>query len=103
MPAGAGNLFTVNATVDNRRALYRSGSAAELLIPTGMKRALLIPTAALIHEGDLIGVMVRGSARDERRWIRVGATQGTLVEVTSGLVAGEQIVVPSATATPPGA
>lgn len=103
VPAGAGNLFTVNATVDNRRALYRSGSAAELLIPTGMKRALLIPTAALIHEGDLIGVMVRGSARDERRWIRVGATQGTLVEVTSGLVAGEQIVVPSATATPPGA
>lgn len=96
VPANAGNLFTVNATVANTKAAYRSGSAATLMIPVGTQHALLVPLAAIVRDGDLTGVIVRGPQRDERRWVRLGATTATHVDVTSGLRAGEDIVVPSA-------
>ncbi len=99
VPANAGNLFTVNATVSNRDGRYRAGSSAILLVPTGMQQALLVPRSAIVRDGDLTGVIVRGATRDERRWIRLGAVAGDQVVVTSGLRAGEEIVVPAVAAT----
>jgi RND family efflux transporter MFP subunit len=96
VPATSGNLFTVNAIVENPRGTHRAGSAATLSIVTGSTRALAVPLAAIIREGDLTGVIVRGPQRDERRWIRIGAATAGYVEVLSGLRAGESIVVPSA-------
>jgi hypothetical protein len=55
---------------------------------------VLVPLDALIRDGDLTGVVVRGTTRDERRWVRVGTTHGTLIELTSGVRAGETVVVP---------
>ncbi|MEQ1694162.1 MAG: efflux RND transporter periplasmic adaptor subunit, partial [Gemmatimonas sp.] len=100
VPSMGANQFTVNATVDNRRATYRSGSSATLFIPTGTQHALLVPRAAIVRDGDLTGVIVRGAQRDERRWVRLGATTSTHVDVTSGLTAGEEIVIPAAPTTP---
>lgn len=94
VPAGAGNLFAVNATVPNPRDEFRVGSAAVLSIPGASHQALLVPLNAIIREGDLTGVIVRGPERDERRWIRLGTASATTVEVTGGLQAGEEIVVP---------
>lgn len=94
VPAGAGNLFTINATVPNGNGEFRAGSAAVLLVPSAPHQAMLVPLGAIIRDGDLTGVTVRGSERDERRWIRLGVNFGTYVEVTSGLRAGEAIVVP---------
>jgi RND family efflux transporter MFP subunit len=95
VPAGAGNIFTVNATVANTKALLRAGSAATLLIPSGVEHALLVPSDAIVRDGDLTGVIVRGPQRDERRWVRLGTTTSTHVNVTSGLKAGDEIVVPA--------
>jgi RND family efflux transporter MFP subunit len=103
VPSASGNLFTVNATVSNRSNTYRGGSAAVLSLPSGIERAVLIPTAALVHDGDLTGVIIRDLRGDARRWIRVGATRGAFVIVTSGLRAGETIVVPPAAPSQPGA
>ena len=64
VPAGAGNLFTVNATVANREGAYRSGSAAMVSIPVGREHALLVPNGAIVREGDLTGVIVRSAAGD---------------------------------------
>ena len=97
VPAPGGNLFTVNATVANRSGAHRAGSAATLAIPLGRQTALLVPAGAIIRDGDLTGVMVRGAERDERRWIRLGATMGTHVVITSGLRSGEEVVVPTST------
>ncbi len=94
VPAGAGNLYTVNAAVPNAAHTYRVGSAAILYLPLRARAALLVPSAALVREGDLVGVVVRRGAVDERRWIRVGDTTTTHVEVLSGLRAGDVIVVP---------
>ncbi len=100
VPAGAGNLFTVNATVANRAGAYRSGSAAMVSIPVGREQALLVPNAAIVREGDLTGVIVRSAAGDERRWVRLGVSTATHTAVSSGLKVGETIVVPSSTTSP---
>jgi len=95
VPASAGNLFTINATLANARGQLRAGSAAIMHVPSAEHRALLVPSASLVREGDLTGVVVHGAASDERRWIRIGGESGASVEVTSGLHAGDQIVVPA--------
>jgi RND family efflux transporter MFP subunit len=97
VPAGAGNLFTVNATVANRAGQYRSGSAAMVSIPVAREHALLVPHAAIVREGDLTGVIVRSASGDERRWVRLGVSTATHTAVSSGLKVGETIVVPSST------
>jgi RND family efflux transporter MFP subunit len=96
VPAGAGNLFTVNATVINGGTRYRAGSAATLALPGAERTVVMVPVSAIIREGDLTGVTVRGAARDELRWVRLGATHGSQVEVAGGLQAGETVVVRSA-------
>lgn len=96
VPAGSGNLFTVNATVANRENRYRAGSAAVVSVPTGTTHTIVVPRAAIVHEGDLTGVIIRTADRDERRWIRLGAMTPTSVEITSGVRVGETIVVPTA-------
>ncbi len=99
VPAGAGNLFSVNATVANRAGQYRPGSAATLSIPVGRLHALLVPNAAIVREGDLTGVIVRSPSGDERRWVRLGVSTATHTAVNSGLRDGETIVVPNAPST----
>jgi RND family efflux transporter MFP subunit len=95
VPAGAGNLFAVNALVPNPGGRHRAGSAATLALPQGTRTALLVPMAAVVREGDLTGVVVRGPAVDARRWVRLGPARGALVEVVAGLAAGDQVVVPA--------
>jgi membrane fusion protein, multidrug efflux system len=102
VPTASGNLFTVNATVANRGNTHRAGSAATLFVATGTAHAIVVPRGAIVHEGDLTGVIVRGPERDERRWIRLGAMTPTHVEITSGVRAGETIVVPKAAASSTG-
>lgn len=107
VPSGAGNLYTINALVVNPSHRYRAGSAAVLHVPLGTRSGVLVPTAAVVRDGDLTGVIVRQNGTDARRWVRLGETMGTHTEILGGLRAGEVIVVPAsspASATPrPGA
>ena len=103
VPAGAGNLFTINATVGNRDGALRGGSAASVSIPVGEQRVLLVPNGAVVREGDLTGVVIRTAAGDERRWVQLGAVGATHTIVTSGLRAGDTIVVPTVTRRAPAA
>ena len=96
VPASAGNLYTINAIVPNTDRSLLAGSTASLALPLGRRPALLVPAAALRREGDLTGVIVRTARTDELRWVRVGEAHGGMAEVTSGLRAGDQVVVPSA-------
>jgi RND family efflux transporter MFP subunit len=96
VPAGAGNLYTINALVPNTAGRYRAGSAATLSLPLATRRGVLVPVAALIRDGDLVGVIVRRNGTDDRRWIRIGQVTSTHAEVTAGLAAGDVIVIPAA-------
>jgi len=92
-----GGLHAINALVVNRDGRHLAGSSATLAIPNGLHRGIAVPTAAIIREGDLTGVVLRMQTGDVRRWIRTGATSNGMIEVTAGLRAGDQVVVRSTT------
>lgn len=54
---------------------------------------MLIPASAARGTGDTREVFVVKDSRVERRAVRVGAVEGTLIVVLSGLTSGEQVVV----------
>jgi Cu(I)/Ag(I) efflux system membrane fusion protein len=97
VPAPGGNLYTVNAIVDNRARAHLPGSAATLALPQGARQAIVVPAAAVRREGELTGVLLRAPGGDELRWVRLGREVNGLVEVLGGLSAGERVVVPAAT------
>jgi hypothetical protein len=94
-PDAAASLVTVNAVVDNASGVLMPGGAATLHMPRGLRRAILIPAAAVLRQSDLTGVRVRTAGGAELRWVRLGATRsdGT-VEVLSGLRPGEVVLLP---------
>jgi RND family efflux transporter MFP subunit len=100
VPSG-GNLYTVNAIIPNRDGRLLAGSAATLALPSGAgeRRGLLVPRVAIRREGDLTGVLLRGAdGRETLRWVRLGGEYGSRVEVTAGLRAGDQVLVPALSA-----
>jgi hypothetical protein len=98
VPSVSGNLYTINALVSNAGGSFLAGSTATLLISLGSRPALMIPSSAVVREGDLTGVTIRSANGDEIRWVRLGRSSGSVVEVDSGLRAGDVVVVPIAAA-----
>jgi RND family efflux transporter MFP subunit len=90
----SGNLYAINALITNSANAILPGSAATLLLPLGEHTAVVVPASALVRQGDLTGVTLRTVAGDETRWVRLGAKTGDLFEVTAGLKAGDEIVIP---------
>ncbi len=100
VPSTSGNLYHVNALVSNADRGFLAGSAASLSIALGSHPALVVPVRAIARQGDLTGVALRTSEGDELRWVRLGDSTANLVEVTAGLRAGDQIVIPAARTAP---
>lgn len=94
VPAAGGNLYTVNAVVENEAGVYLPGSPASLSLRQGDRRAILIPAAALHREGDLTGVWLARDGTPELRWVRPGERHDGMIEILSGLRPGERVVVP---------
>jgi RND family efflux transporter MFP subunit len=90
VPAAGRSLYTVNAIVRND-SRFLPGSAATLSLPQGTRPKLLVPSAALVRQGDLVGVRVRSGRGSELRWVRTGEAAGDSVEVVAGLRDGERI------------
>lgn len=95
-PAHSGALYNVNALVNNARGTHPTGGSATLRIPVGVRSGVLVPVAALVHEGDLTGVRVQTASGTERRWVRLGTPAGDAVEVLSGLRSGDRVFIPVA-------
>ncbi len=95
VPSG-GNLYMVNAIVANGGGKFLAGSAATLLVTTGTRHVVLVPTASLVRQGDLVGVRRRMHGTAELTWLRIGGVVGDRTEVLSGLGAGDSVLVPSA-------
>ena len=97
VPVQGGGLYTINAIVEDQGHRFPSGGAATLLLPTGERRGLFVPLAAIARQGDLTGVRVWTGDRAELRWVRLGAERGDLVEVLAGLQGDESVVIPRIT------
>lgn len=101
----AGGADPRSRTVEVRAELpatWPTGVAVTALVPAGAREGIAIPAHAVVRRGQLTGVRVVTDAGETLRWVRLGRTfemaapDGTRqanVEVLSGLVAGERIVL----------
>ena len=87
----------VRATVNNDAGLLKPEMFASVKILTGESdKAVAVPRDAIIYEGEAARVwVVRDKDNDkaiELRRIKVGLTNGSLVEVLKGLAPGDRVV-----------
>jgi multidrug efflux pump subunit AcrA (membrane-fusion protein) len=74
--------------------LLRSGMYGKALFVSGQRQAITVPSSALIHRGQLVGVYtVDASGTVLFRLIKTGKLYGDRIEVLSGLDDGDRIVV----------
>lgn len=90
----ASRRLMVRATIDNPGEELKPEMFANVTIySAGDRPAVGVPKQALIYEGDQVRVwVVRDDKSIELRQIKIGMTNGDLVEVKSNLSSGEQIV-----------
>jgi RND family efflux transporter MFP subunit len=101
VPAPAGGVSIVNVLMDNATGALPGGGAATVRIPQGTRTAILIPAAALVREGDLVGVRVQTGTGAELRWVKTSTEyrapstehREPMIEVLSGLTAGDVVIV----------
>jgi RND family efflux transporter MFP subunit len=91
--------YTVEISVPNPARKLRAGMVAEATIQTRESTsAMMVPAPAVVHDGGVNGttiiyVLDRDAARVHARRVTTGAAHGDSLEITSGVVAGEHIVV----------
>jgi len=84
---------TVRATVANPELLLRPEMFATVTIFVGDPQSSpAVPQEAIIYEGDSARVWIAVDKTLELRRIKVGLTNGTLVQVVEGLEAGDKVV-----------
>ena len=98
VPGMSGNMYVVNALVPNKDGRFLAGSAATLAIPLQERSAIAVPALAIVRQGDLTGVYTKAGNAFAIRWVRLGETAGSSVEVLSGIAVGDQILVPRSVA-----
>ncbi|MBV8074565.1 MAG: efflux RND transporter periplasmic adaptor subunit [Candidatus Eremiobacteraeota bacterium] len=86
--------LAVRADVPNPDGALKPEMFATFSIATGGERTTLgVPAEAVVYEGDKARVWVAGANKSlALRYVRVGATADGVVEVRSGLRAGERVV-----------
>jgi cobalt-zinc-cadmium efflux system membrane fusion protein len=87
----------VRATVDNAAGLLKPEMFASVKILTGESdKAVAVPRDAIIYEGEVARVWVVRDKDNEKaielRRIKVGLTNGSMVEVLKGLAPGDRVV-----------
>lgn len=97
--AAIGGQYVVKVNLEHNDADLRSGMFVNAAIqikndkPTSADEMILVPTSALIHEGQLIGIYTIGEGDVAiLRWLRIGKSFGNQVEVLSGLSSNESYI-----------
>lgn len=92
-----GGQYLVKIILDKTDSNILSGMYATVQFPVESSNdssAVLIPTDALVHKGELTGIYtVSESNTAILRWLRLGREYGENVEVLSGLSANEKYIV----------
>ena len=84
--------FLVRAVLPPGRILL-PGMYARLQVPAGTRSRLLVPADRIARAGQLDVVWVASGTEPERRFVRLGqVTDDGMIEVISGLQAGEQVL-----------
>jgi cobalt-zinc-cadmium efflux system membrane fusion protein len=86
----------VRVTLPNPNQLLKPEMFGSIRVNVGTHRALVIPVAAVIHEGNATTVFARNGAAPEQRPVTLGQIVDGSVEVLSGLRAGDQVAAQGA-------
>jgi cobalt-zinc-cadmium efflux system membrane fusion protein len=88
----------ITFTVDNASGRFVPGAFARVELASGpAHEALAVPASALVDDGGAAVVFVQVEGESfERRVVRTGLRHRGLIEITSGLTAGERVVVKGA-------
>lgn len=85
--------FVVRAIIPNEDRALRPGMLLTVKVVTQQKQALMVPERVIVQIGDNAYVyLVDGDAVARRRLVELGTRKGGMVEVLSGLDAGERVV-----------
>ncbi len=86
--------FRVKLVLDNSDGALKSGLFARVHFATGAGQLIAVPQEAVVRRGQLTGLYTLDSSGLTRlRWVRLGKTSGEMVEILSGLSAGESVVL----------
>jgi multidrug efflux pump subunit AcrA (membrane-fusion protein) len=98
--AGA-KFFPLTVSLHTRDARLRSGMTARVeIVVTSMASALLVPVISVFHDGDGTYVFLATSASaPERRQVVVAAENGAFAALSSGVVAGDRVLLADPTTT----
>jgi RND family efflux transporter MFP subunit len=70
------------------------GTPVQVAIDAEQHRdVVLVPASAIVREGDEVAVFVARDKKAQRRVVQIGLTDGTQVEVRSGVAAGDLVIV----------
>ena len=84
----------VTAELRPRDDAFRPGAFVRVRITTDTReQAVLIPKRAIIEEGGETYVFVENEGSAERREVQLGYQNGAVIEVISGVSAGEKVIV----------
>ena len=70
----------------------RSGVFGRLLFEFGERETLAVPASTLVHEGQIDRLFVAEGNAARGRMVKAGARSGDMVEILSGLSAGELVI-----------
>lgn len=95
--------FTVDIAFDEPPAQLTLGEQAEATIRPAVRRAVAMPPGAVVHTPEGLGAWTVVDGRLHFKRVRVGVADPTgWIEITEGLVAGEQVVVAPGKLSDPG-
>jgi multidrug efflux pump subunit AcrA (membrane-fusion protein) len=84
--------LTVEAEIENSSGVLKPGQFATVrILQARAAPAVLVPARGVITESSVRRVFVIKNGHAEQRLVQVGQAEGDLVEVKSGVTAGEQV------------
>jgi membrane fusion protein, copper/silver efflux system len=87
----------MRAVLKNPTSEYKPGMQADVFLTSGSRSAITIPLDAVLRDGRGSHVyIVTGTNTFEPRMVKTGTEDFNLVEITSGITEGEEVVVSGA-------
>src|SRR5262249_49326260 len=86
----------VRVGLPNRDQRLKPEMFATIRLNAGVHRALVVPAAALIREGNTATVFVKNAGRPEQHPVVMGAAADGNIEIVSGVKLGDEVAAEGA-------
>jgi len=96
IPSSSSGQFKVIVSLNDNNELLKPGMFARVNLLKDKEKVLLIDKSVVIEKGQLRGVYTVNQQQEAMlRWVRLGKEYGDKIEVLSGLIEGEKLIISS--------